>query len=212
MEHVEHENAGTRSVYGIRSVGCEGAVLKAEFAVWGGSISPSCCLTGPRVQWQRIRVLVWSGGVVLSCSAHHLTAIWYASNELFKAVVSFHGILDDGVLPPEDMSVSGAPGTCSTSITHHEHLQTFCRSVYPAPRRATEQMLQVSLRPRVLVCHGDADPFVSAEARSSPGTYSCRLPWHTLLVKQQCATVMDRAAAMQNPGHTVPPNVRDNEV
>ena len=25
-------------------------------------------------------------------------------------------------------------------------------------------------RPRVLVCHGDADPFVTAEGRAAPGT------------------------------------------
>ncbi|CAE7490963.1 unnamed protein product [Symbiodinium microadriaticum] len=45
------------------------------------------------------------------------------------AVVSFHGILDDGVVPPEDMSAKDAP--------------------------------------RVLVCHGDADPFVTAEGRAA---------------------------------------------
>ncbi|CAE7668397.1 unnamed protein product, partial [Symbiodinium pilosum] len=45
------------------------------------------------------------------------------------AVVSFHGILDDGALPPDDMSAQNAP--------------------------------------RVLVCHGDADPFVSAGGRAS---------------------------------------------
>ncbi|CAE7528987.1 unnamed protein product [Symbiodinium natans] len=45
------------------------------------------------------------------------------------AVASFHGILDDGVLPPEDMSDKDAP--------------------------------------RVLVCHGDADPFVSADGRAA---------------------------------------------
>ncbi|CAE8694860.1 unnamed protein product [Polarella glacialis] len=45
------------------------------------------------------------------------------------AVVSFHGILDDGVLPAADMSAATAP--------------------------------------RVLICHGDADPFVSPESRAA---------------------------------------------
>lgn len=63
-----------------------------------------------------------------------------------SAAISFHGILDDGVIASEDMSHENAP--------------------------------------RVLICHGDADPFISPENRAACEEQlgACKARWDMLVL------------------------------